>query len=540
MAIAAGTSFLAPARAQSVNFGPVSSDLGVPVFTGWDQVWCDASRGPAGTVFTWSSNQDVFLRFYDLAFAPRTGDLFANSTLNLDVQDEPAVAWSQANNVLVAWSERHGYDGEQMGIFARRYDMNGVPSGAEFQVNVSGAASQWRPLVAPRVGGGWLVAWSGDWDGDSFFRIFDEAGAPLSGDVRINVFEFDAQVDPAIAQASDGTIFTAFVDFASHDNIGAGLNLWGRTFSANGTPLQAFEFPLLPFANGDQREPRVAVDGLDRFVLVYQDDAGDGSGNAILCRRFTSAGVPLALPFRVNTTTASDQVEARVVAFEDGGFVVTWMDFSQGQPRVRGQRFDTNAAPLGDEFGVNENVGSCWHHNLAANARGTELIAAYDSIEASSGLSDVYRRRFKTSATPVAYGEAKVNSQGCLPSISGAGTPTPSGTAPFTITATNVLNNKYGFVVYGHESSFTPYRGGTWLVGQPFRRGGNFDTGGNPPPNDCSGVIQYDFNARIRSGVDPELVPGRTISVQFIYRDVPDPTGYGLGLTDALRFTIAP
>lgn len=528
-------------RAQCPTFGPMSGDVRVSQSTAYEQVWCDVARGPSGAfAFTWSEGQDVFARFTDATLAPTTNALWVNSTLNLEVQDEPAIAWSTGGHLLVAWSDRHGYDGEQMGIFARVLNSNGTFAGSEFQVNVNGAASAWRPLIAPRVGGGFLVAWSADWDGDAFFRVFSDAGTPLTGDVRIAFWDNDAQVDPVVAQASDGTILAAFVDFSGTGGVGNGLNLWGRRFDAAGNALDATEWPLLPYADGDQREPRMAVDGLDRFVLVYQDDAGDGSGNAVMCRRYTSAGVPLALPFRVNTTTTSEQLEARVVAFEDGGFTVTWMDFSLGQPRVRGQRFDTNAAPVGDEFGVNENVGSCWHHNLTANVRGTEVIAAYDSIETSSGLSDVYRRRFKTSATPVAFGDAKVNSQGCLPNVTGTGTPTPSGTAPFTITATNVLNNKYAFVVYGYESSFTPYRGGTWLVGQPFRRGGNFDTGGNPPPNDCSGVIAYDFNARIRSGVDPALVPGQTVSVQFLYRDVPDPTGFGLGLTNALRFTIEP
>ena len=81
-------------------------------------------------------------------------------------------------------------------------------------------------------------------------------------------------------------------------------------------------------------------DGLDRFVLVYQDANADGSGNAVLCRRYTSAGVPLGAPFRVNTTTASDQVEPRVAAAADGSFVVTWTDWSQGTARVLLRRFD--------------------------------------------------------------------------------------------------------------------------------------------------------------------------------------------------------
>lgn len=538
LALFLGSSFLPRLAAQCPNFGPMSADLRVSQMSSYDQIWCDVARGPAGQyAFAWSAGQDVFARFTNAALAPTTNDLWINTLLNLEVQDEPAIGWSSGGRVLVAWSERHGYDGEQMGIFARLLNPNGTFATNEFQVNVAGAASQWRPLIAPRVGGGFLVAWSGDWDGDAFFRILDDAGAPLSGDVRIAFWDNDAQVDPVVAQASDGTILAAFVDFSGTGGVGNGLNLWGRRFDAAGNAIDPTEFALLPFADGDQREPRMVVDGLDRFVLVYQDAAGDGSGNAVLCRRYTSAAVPLGPPFRVNTTTASDQVEPRVAAAADGSFAVTWTDWSQGTPRIVLRRFDANAAALSGEIVVNENVAFATRSNVALAPDGSALCVAYD---AQGDLTDVFVRRYRASNTPVEYGRGKTNSQGCLPSVGSSGTPTPAGTAPFWITASLVLNNKSGFLIYGFASSFTPFQGGSLLVAQPFRRVGAQNSGGNPPPNDCSGTFAYDFNARLRSGIDPALVAGTTISAQWYSRDLQDPAGYGTSLTNALRFTICP
>lgn len=527
-----------PAFAQVPNFGPMSADLRLSQNTSYDQVWADVARSATRVGVTWSAGQDVGARFFDTRLAPVTGDLWVNSSLFLEVQDEPAIAASSGGNWLIAWSERHGYDGQLMGIFARRYDANGAPVGSEFQVNVDGLASQWRPLIAPRVGGGFLVAWSGDWDGDSFFRMYAENGAPLSGDIRINAWEFDAQVDPSLAQAADGTIFVAFVDFSGQGGVGTGLNLWGRTFNAAGVAQQAFEFPLVSgFATGDQREPRVAVDGLSRFVVVYQDALADGSGNAVMCRRFANDGTPLGVQFRVNTTTFSDQLEARVVAAADGSFLVTWLDYSQGTPRVLGQRFDPAANATGPEFQVNELAVGTSRHNVAATADFDDVYFAYDAL---GDQSDVYARRWRLSDQPVVYGRAKTNSQGCLPSIGWTGTPSFSGATPFTIEATNVLNNKAGLLLYGYGSSFAPFEGGTLLVAQPLRRAGAQDSGGNPPPNDCSGTFSYDFRQRMLSGADPLLVPGVTVSAQWRYRDLQESTGYGTGLTNGLRFTIAP
>jgi hypothetical protein len=381
------------------------------------------------------------------------------------------------------------------------------------------------------------VAWSGDWDGDALFRIYSDAGAPLSGEIRTHVWDGDAQVDTAVAQAPDGTIFVAFVDFSGGGGAGGGLNLWGRTFDAAGNAQQAAEFTLLPFANGDQREPRVAADALGRVVMVYQDSIADGSGNAVMCRRYLAGGTPLGAAFQVNVTTASDQLEPRVASAADGSFVVTWTDFSQGTPRIVGRRYDANAIPLGGEFPVSENATFATRSNVACSPNGRHVVAGFD---AQSTLTDVFARRYFVSDGPMPYGTGKMNSRGCLPSVGYSGVPTPTGTAPFWITAENVLSQRYGLMFYGVGSAFTPFQGGTLLVAQPLWRVGLQFSNGNPPPIDCSGTFAYDFNTRIRNGFDPTLVPGATVSAQWYYRDFQDPAGFGTGLTNGLRFTICP
>ena len=67
--------------------------------------------------------------------------------------------------------------------------------------------------------------------------------------------------------------------------------------------------------------------------------------------------------FLVNTTTASDQVEASITGLADGGFVVTWTDKSAtggdtSTFAVRGQMFDALGAAVGGEFLVNFTTAS--------------------------------------------------------------------------------------------------------------------------------------------------------------------------------------
>lgn len=532
-------SLAAPAAgAQTCDvFGPLDAGARVSQAASYDQIWCTPARTGSDWTLVWSAGQDVVMRRYSDTLVPLSNDTLVNTTLALEVQDEPAIGVARGGNFLVAWSERHGYDGQQMGIFGRVYTGAGAPLGPEFQINQAWAASQWRPLIAPTPSGGFVVAWTGDWDGDSFLRVLSSTGAPISGDVAINQYEFDAQVDPAIAVAPDGTIFAAFVDFSSHGGVGSNLNLWGRRFAADGTPL-GDEFPLpSTYVNGDQRVPRVGADGLGRFVVVWQDAQADGSSTGIALRRFDALGSPLGADVLVNTTTAGAQTNPVVAVDPDGGFLVAFEDWSQGTPRVRGRRYSADGAPIGTDFPMS--APGTWAQRPAPwkDAASVTLVLGYDVWNGAD--YDVHARRFAESSGPQTYCAAKTNSQGCVPAITTSGSASLGSGAAFTIGAVNVLNQKYGLLVYGTASAFTPFQGGTLCVAAP-RRVGSQLSGGNAGAPDCSGTFAFDFNAHARSGADPALVAGVTVSAQWYYRDVQDPAGFGSGLSDAVRFTLCP
>lgn len=139
---------------------------------------------------------------------------------------------------------------------------------------------------------------------------------------------------------------------------------------------------------------------------------------------------------------------------------------------------------------------------------------------------------------PTIYCTGKLNSAGCAPLLSTAGTPSASSPSAFDVIATLVVNNKSGFLFYGLAPSATPFSGGIKCVQAPSKRTPLQHSNGNPPPDDCTGVFVYDFNQRIQSGVDPDLVPGTTVYAQYYYRD--QASSFNVGLTPAACFTIQP
>lgn len=140
--------------------------------------------------------------------------------------------------------------------------------------------------------------------------------------------------------------------------------------------------------------------------------------------------------------------------------------------------------------------------------------------------------------TPTTYCTAKVNSQGCTPVISGTGQPGVTPGVTFSVKAANVLNNTPGILLYALDAAASPFQGGFLCVGAPFKRTTGVFSGGSAVGTDCTGVLSFEFNALIQSGVDPALVPGQEVFSQFWSRDVASPGGSSL--TGGMRFLIHP
>lgn len=169
---------------------------------------------------------------------------------------------------------------------------------------------------------------------------------------------------------------------------------------------------------------------------------------------------------------------------------------------------------------------------------GVSCALAGDLALGGSGLgADAYLFRLNP-PTPWVYCTAKVASAGCVPAIGWSGTPSVGSAGAFNITATQVVSQKPGILIYGKLYNAAPFLGGTLCIGSPVQRTTLQLSGGSPSGTDCTGNYAFDFNAHIDSGDDPTLVAGTWVWSQYWYRD---PLGSaGTGLSNALRFRILP
>jgi Ca2+-binding RTX toxin-like protein len=118
--------------------------------------------------------------------------------------------------------------------------------------------------------------------------------------------------------------------------------------------------------------PQIATLSNGGFVVTWTDfveatSPGDNSVLAVKAQVFTPTGVKTGSEIQVNTATRFDQSDQQITALSDGGFVVTWADFSQGvggatgddsSTAIKAQVFAADGTKTGSEILVNTATSS--------------------------------------------------------------------------------------------------------------------------------------------------------------------------------------
>jgi hypothetical protein len=175
------------------------------------------------------SSWGIFAQRYDASGA-RRGLEFQVNTYTYSAQVSPSVASDAGGRLVVAWASYH-QDGSGFDIFARRYDVSGLPQGPEFQVNTYTPWWQWYPIVASDAAGNFVVAWESMFQDGSDWGVFaqryDSSGAPRGSEFPVNTYTTDRQKQPAVASDPSGTFVVAWSGggeyFSAQDGSGYGV-----------------------------------------------------------------------------------------------------------------------------------------------------------------------------------------------------------------------------------------------------------------------------------------------------------------------------
>ncbi len=212
--------------------------------------------------------------------------------------------------------------------------------------------------------------------------------------------------------------------------------------------------------------------------------------------------------------------------------------------------------------GILVSPGTLFVFELVGNATGTGILGSYvappgtpmysrklylggPGCFADCGWRLGFTTYVLTVPPPVGYCTPKLNSLGCMPAIGSTGSPSAVATSGFTISATQVRNNKSGLLIYtGSGRAANAFQGGTLCVNSPVKRSIALNSGGMPAPtSDCSGVYSVDMNAFAHSGLGGHPaaylgVSGTVIDCQFWGPDPGFPAPNNSTLSAGLEYTL--
>ena len=253
---------------------------------------------------------------------------FQVNTWTTNRQRYPSVSGWDNGRFVVAWDSRE-QDGNIYGVYARILEADGSKDGPEFRVNTYTTGTQGHATVATLRGHGFVALWedSGqDGSGDGVFgRRFDTDGIPTGDEFQVNAYTTSRQYRPSVAAFADGEFV---VTWSSSGGDGSSYGIFGRRFNTDGTP-DGSEFQVNTWTTGNQYSWYGSVAALDdgRFLATWYDYDQEGTGGqGIYAQRFEANGNPDGSEFHVNVYTTGIQREATVAALTTGEYVILWED----------------------------------------------------------------------------------------------------------------------------------------------------------------------------------------------------------------------
>jgi hypothetical protein len=323
------TSFAIAAQRLDASFSGAFGRFQLSSSEGSHELPKVALLGAGGAVVVWQRQQgsdtDIVARFLraDGTFA---GNEAVVNTHRSGDQRGPAVAALADGGAVVVWAS-DGQDGSRFGVYAQRFDGNGVRLGEEFRVNQATASNQKEPAVSALADGGFVVAWVSEQQRhavsvDVQARLFAADGA-AGAEFRLNGMDVMAMT-PAVSGRAGGGFVAAWTQIhteASTDGRDIQFVVYNAGGQAQGVPQR-----LNQHAYGDQFSPRITPSGMEH-VIVWTSLGQDGDQEGVFGRFLNSNGETEGDEMRINSTTGRGQIHPAIGADGYGRMLAVWAGF---------------------------------------------------------------------------------------------------------------------------------------------------------------------------------------------------------------------
>jgi len=378
-------------------------------------------------VVVWEDSRNGNYDIYGQRFDP-TGDtagLGGNFLINDDGsswnQYYPSCGMDLAGNFVVAWED----DRDGLNIYGQIYDNGGNPQGSNFRIDqCPGTEGQYDPSVSMNESN-FAVTWEDNRNATSIYkRRFNNDGTPVGNEMRVNDADgTENQQYPAIDMNAAGNVVVTWEDYRIPTGIyfqrltpdGAPISVNSRIYYGNAPDVsvagdgsfvityqysQDIYYQMFTPAGdstGPQRTvndtsynyryyPSIDMDAIGNFIISWYDYRDEDAN--IYVQRFDSLGDTIGVNFRVNDDVGTTSQDKPVVAVSPSGrFLITWVDYRNGDYDIYGQLYDVNGSPFSTNFRIDSDAGTYGQYDPdAAVLSDGNFIVAWTDYRSPSGI----------------------------------------------------------------------------------------------------------------------------------------------------------
>ncbi|MEM8529940.1 MAG: hypothetical protein AAGF95_03805 [Chloroflexota bacterium] len=232
----------------------------------------------------------VYARRFLATGAPASGEFPVSITTTGD-QEFPRLGMAPDGRFVVVWHS-DGQDGSSDGIYARRFTADGVDDGGEIAVNTFTNNRQFNPAISMNAEGAFAITWESlEQDGDDtgiYARRFTADGLPATDEVTVNTTTADSQYAPDIVLNDDGSFVVAWTS-VGQDGDGSGIYM--RRFAADGTPTTD-ELQVNTTTDDSQQFPELITDTDSNPLVVWESRTQGSIAQEVYFRRYEQDDPP--------------------------------------------------------------------------------------------------------------------------------------------------------------------------------------------------------------------------------------------------------
>lgn len=344
-----------------------------------------------------------FSRSFKVRTPVPVGDEFQIHTHPGVDQFPGGIAMDDAGNFVTTWTSNQGQDGDGYGVYARRYNASGDALSPEFLVSTWTTGNQVGAIAAMTPDGQFVITWTSlgtSQDGDSsgvFAQRYDANGMAVGGEFQVNTATAGDQKASDIVIDKNGDFVIVWTEYYT-DRDGDGSGIFAQRFSADGVKV-GNEFQVNTTGTNEQRSPDMAISESGDFVVTWTSYVDNSRLTDVFAQRFNNSGEKVGTEFLVNQTTTRYQSFSSVAMDLEGNFVVTWGSDFGSTRNILSRRFDSNGIALSDEFQVNTTTMNISSGSSIAMDDDGDFVVAWQQYGLDGDAAGIFAQRFNREGT---------------------------------------------------------------------------------------------------------------------------------------------